>query len=73
MTELSRKHPEVAIEFNEGKFTVGKTNRVFTVIAIDHAHEQNNAHIKGDGGAVELTDNPDALRCWMVEDQKWQG
>lgn len=30
------------------------------------AHEQNNAVIKGDGGAVGLTDNPSALRRWMV-------
>ncbi|KAG1672959.1 CUGBP Elav-like family member 2 [Nymphon striatum] len=30
------------------------------------AHEQNNACIKGDGGAVGLTDNPNALRRWMV-------
>ena len=66
MTELSRKHPEVAIEFNEGKFTVRKTNRVFFAITIDQSHEQNNAYIKGDGGAVGLTDNPDALQRWMV-------
>jgi len=29
---------------------------------IDQAHEQNNAAIKGDGGAVCLTDNSRALR-----------
>ena len=33
---------------------------------IDQAHEQNNAYIKGDGGAVGLTDNPSALRSWMI-------
>ena len=66
MAELSRMHPEVAKEFSDGKFTVRKTNRVFSAIAIDQAHEQNNAHIKGEGGAVGLTDNPSALRCWMV-------
>ncbi len=66
MTELSTMHPEVAKEFNNGKFTVQKTNRVFSAIATDHAHEQNNALIKGEGGAVGLTDNPSALRRWMV-------
>ena len=66
MAELSSKHPEVAKQFNEGNFTVRKTSRVFSAIAIDHAHEQNNALIKGDGGAVGLTDNPRALRQWMV-------
>jgi len=30
------------------------------------ADEQNNAAIKGDGGAVGLTDNTSALRRWMV-------
>ncbi|KAG7164269.1 hypothetical protein Hamer_G003415, partial [Homarus americanus] len=30
------------------------------------AHEQNNTSIKGDGGAVGLTNNPSALRRWMV-------
>ena len=43
-----------------------KTNRVFSAIAIDHAHEQNKAHIKGDGGAVDLTYNPSALWHWVV-------
>ena len=33
---------------------------------IDQAHEQNNAFAKGDGGAVGLTDNPSALRRWMI-------
>ena len=33
---------------------------------IDQAHEQNNAFVKGDGGAVGLTDNPSALRQWMI-------
>lgn len=35
-------------------------------MAIDHCHEQNNALIKGSGGAVGLTENPGALRRWMV-------
>ena len=39
---------------------------MFSSIAIDQAHEQMNACIKGDGGAVGLTDNPSALLRWMV-------
>ena len=35
-------------------------------MAIDQAHEQNNATVKGDGGAIGLTENPTALCCWMV-------
>ena len=66
MAELPTKHPEVAKNFNAGNFTVLKTKRVFSAIPIDQAHEQNNACIKGDGGVVGLTDNPSALRRWMV-------
>lgn len=66
MAELPTKHPEVAREFRAGNFTVQKTGKVFSSIPIDQAHEQNNACIKGDGGAVGLTDNPNALRRWMV-------
>ncbi len=66
MAELPTKHSEVAKNFNAGNFTVQKTKRVFSTIPIDQAHEQNNACIKGDGGAVGLTDNPRALRRWMV-------
>ena len=35
-------------------------------MAIDQAHKQNNATVKSDGGAVGLTQNPEALRRWMV-------
>ena len=50
----------------KGNFTVKKSKHVFSALAIDHAHEQNNASVKGDGGAVGLTENPSALRRWMV-------
>jgi len=66
MVELLTTHPEIAEEFRGGYFTVQKTNRQFSAIPVDQAHEQNNAAIKGDGGAVGLTDNPSALRRWMM-------
>lgn len=66
MVTLAEKHPEVYQEFLSGSFTVKKTGRAFSSIAIDQAHEQNNASVKGDGGAVGLTQNPTALRRWMV-------
>ena len=40
--------------------------RRFSSIALDHAHEQVNARVKGEGGAVRLAENPAALRRWMV-------
>ena len=45
---------------------VKKTAHRFSAIAIDQGHEQNNAAVKDDGGAVGLTENPAALRRWMV-------
>ena len=37
-----------------------------SAIVIDQAYEQINACVKGDGGAVGLTENPAALCRWMV-------
>uniref|UniRef100_A0A8C4QRU2 Uncharacterized protein n=1 Tax=Eptatretus burgeri TaxID=7764 RepID=A0A8C4QRU2_EPTBU len=53
-------------EFKASHFKVQKTKRAFSAIPLDQAHEQNNARVKGDRGAVGLTDNPSALRLWMV-------
>ena len=56
------KHPRLAEEFNNGKFVVHKSSRDYSAMAIDQAHKQANAVIKGDGGAVGVTENPLALR-----------
>ena len=66
MINLPETHPDVAAKFNAGHFTAKKTKRAFSAIAIDQAHEQNNAYVKGDGDAIGLTENPSALRRWMV-------
>ena len=66
MVALRESHPAVYAEFLNGKFAVKKSRHAFFVIAIDQVHEQNNACVKGDGGAVGLTENPAALRRWMV-------
>ncbi|CAH3107879.1 unnamed protein product, partial [Porites lobata] len=66
MRELDSKAPAVAEAFKQGLFTVTKTRRRFSCIAIDQAHEQNNAMVKDDGGAVGLTENASALRRWML-------
>ena len=62
MVALKHSHPGVHGEFLKGKFTVKKTTHSFSA----QAHEQNNASVKGDGGAVGLTENPAALQRWMV-------
>ena len=47
-----------------------KTKKVFSMIAIEQSHEQNNTCIKGDDEAVGLTDNPGALLRCMVAGPK---
>jgi hypothetical protein len=66
MNLLHITHPPMHKEFSDGKFVVYKSKAPFSSIAIDQAHEQNNALVKGDGGAVGLTENAAALRRWMV-------
>ena len=59
---LHANHPDVYEHFLKGEFTALKTDRAFSAIAIDQAHEQNNDAVNGDGGAVGLTENPAALQ-----------
>ena len=66
MLTLENTHPRLAQEFENGNFVVHKTNREFSALALDQAHEQANAIIKADGGAIGLTEDPSALRRWMV-------
>ena len=61
MRSLDQKVPRVASELKKGLFTVNKTLKCFSTIAIDQAHEQNNAMVKEEGGAVGLMENPNAL------------
>ena len=57
LVALQSTHPSLYTEFLKGKFVVKKTHNKFSAIAIDHAHEQANASVKGDGGAIGLTEN----------------
>ena len=51
--------------FCNGGFVVQKTCRPFSAISFDQAHEQYNATVTGDGGAVGLT------RCFESMDDGW--
>lgn len=50
----------------KGNFVVHKSERTFSKIGINKDHEKNNALIKGDGGAVGLTEQESALLRLMV-------
>ena len=54
MLRLGETNPETAVAFENGMFVVNKTNRLFSSIGIDHAHEQNKKCVKGDGGNIEI-------------------
>lgn len=59
--------PAVQQEFEiNGNWVIPKTARRFSTIPIDQAHEQNNELVKGEGGAVGLTENPSAFNKWML-------
>ena len=66
MQTLHTRCPDVYREFCLGKFTIRKTKRPYSRMPIDESHEQNNTIVKGDGGAVGLTENPAALLRWMI-------
>ena len=66
MTSPSTLHPSLYTHFSEGRFVAHRTTKSFSVMALDKAHEQLNALVKGEGGAMGLTDNAVALRRWMV-------
>ena len=66
MSSLQQRCPEVYDAFMRGAFTSNKTGNTFSAIGLDQAHEQVNARVKGDGGAIGLTESPGALRRWMV-------
>ena len=66
MILLEEIHPAVFAEFMNGHFVMQKTQRNFSSIPIDYAHEQNNKCVKGDGGAIGLTENTSELLRWIV-------
>ncbi len=57
----------IQTEFKDhGHWVISKTRNRFSAMPIDQAHQQNNALIKGSGGAIGLTNNPSAFRKWII-------
>ena len=70
MVSIHTKIPDLAQEFDKGMFVVYTLRRMFSAMAIDQAHKQNNASVKGDGGggvAVGLRDNAHGLARWIID------
>ena len=66
MLLLQEINADVYRQFMKGKFIITKTLNLFSKMAIDQAHEQENEKVKGEGGAVGITEDPAALLRWMV-------
>ena len=62
MSSLHIHHPTIYQEFLDGKFVGLKSERAFSSLATDQIHEQNNAKVKGNSGAIGLFDIPNALK-----------
>ena len=64
---MKDSHPDVCNEFEvNGNFVVKKSDHKFSQIALNQNHEQQNAIIKGEGGAVGLFESDAALRRWLI-------
>ena len=66
MLNLKQSHPDVEQQFRDGNFAVDMSNKRFSAMSIDQAHEQMNAVIKGDGGVVGITESETALTRWII-------
>lgn len=58
--------PESFIEDFRRYWVLLKTLNAFSAMPFDQGHEQNNALVKGLGGAIGLTENPGAFMRWMT-------
>ena len=66
MIVLKTSSPDVYEQFQKGNFVLHESSRRYSGIALDQAHEHNNAIIKSEGGAIGITESPSALLRWMT-------
>ena len=53
-------------QFELGNFVTCQTGRNFSSIPYDQAHEQKNKVVKGSGGVIGITENPQYLQKWLA-------
>ena len=58
--------PQLVHGFQRGAFVLHISNRNVSAIAIAQAHEQANAVIKANMGAIGVTEDPSASRRWII-------
>ena len=66
MESLETEIPAIAAEFKNSNFKVEKNNHAFSSLPVDQAHEQNKKIVKGDGGAIGLTESSTQLLRWIL-------
>ena len=66
MLALENLCPSAYTQFMNGNFVTQKSKHKFSAMAHDQVHEQLNAMVKGDGGAIGINENEAALQRWMV-------
>lgn len=66
LQELQERAPEVHAQYSSGNFAILNSCNSFYAIAVDQAHEQNSAVVKGTGGARDLLHDAAMLRRWML-------
>ena len=64
LCDMHRLPASVADKFVKGHFTIKKSERIFSAIEIDQAHEQKNKSVNG--RAIGILDNEQALLEWAV-------
>ena len=63
---LSGENSDVYKLLQNGIFTANKTNRRFSNMHLNQNHEQLNVYLKKSGGIVGLTEDPAALKRFLV-------
>ena len=56
---------EIETEFFQS-WAIHKTSHRFSTTPFDQAHDQENDKVKGKGGVGSLTENPLALKRWII-------
>jgi hypothetical protein len=64
--DMERLPTNIQEQFDKGHWTINRSNRRFSSLPIDHAHEQANKRVKGVGGIIGLTENPILLERWII-------
>ena len=66
-------YPDIYVHFVHGDFVIRKSQRRFSAMSIDQAHDQNSTLVKDESGAIGLTGNLAAFLRWMSQFLRQQG